>query len=332
MNLLSISTDKNIFDKNSAVFARQIEYAKKLNHLHIIVLSNKKFKDLHFENISIYSTNSRNKISSVFDAIKIGKKIENIDEITCQDPFECGYAGYKLKRSNQKIEFQIHTDLYSPNFTSLKLGIKLCVLNFIRQRIANFLLPKADRIRVVSKMISDSLEAKSWKPKATIEIRPIQIDINKIINTKVNVDLHKKYPQFEKIILMASRLSPEKNIGLAIDVFSKFIKKYPKTGLLIVGSGQEKESIKHKVESKKISDSVILEDWQNQETIYSYYKTADLFLNTSLYEGYGMTLVEAKTAGCKIVSTDVGVARELNISIVATNRSCLFKAIIEAIY
>jgi glycosyltransferase involved in cell wall biosynthesis len=40
-------------------------------------------------------------------------------------------------------------------------------------------------------------------------------------------------------------------------------------------------------------------------------KTADLFLVTSNYEGYGMTIVEALAAGCTVVSTDVGCAREV---------------------
>jgi putative flippase GtrA len=47
----------------------------------------------------------------------------------------------------------------------------------------------------------------------------------------------------------------------------------------------------------------------------SYYKTADCFLITSDYEGYGMTIVEALAAGCPVVSTDVGIAKEAGASI-----------------
>ena len=40
---------------------------------------------------------------------------------------------------------------------------------------------------------------------------------------------------------MASRLSREKNISLAINALAEITKKYPKTGLVIVGDGKEKE-------------------------------------------------------------------------------------------
>ena len=36
-----------------------------------------------------------------------------------------------------------------------------------------------------------------------------------------------------------------------------------------------------------------------------------MFLLTSNYEGYGRTIVEAMAAGCPVVMTDVGIAREV---------------------
>ena len=61
----------------------------------------------------------------------------------------------------------------------------------------------------------------------------------------------------------------------------------------------------------------------------SYYKTADLFLAASLYEGYGMALVEAQAADCPIISTDVGVAREIGATLVESNARALSEAILE---
>jgi hypothetical protein len=45
MKLLSISTDRKIFDKNSNVAMRQVEYAKEYEEMHVIVFSDKKFTE-----------------------------------------------------------------------------------------------------------------------------------------------------------------------------------------------------------------------------------------------------------------------------------------------
>ena len=109
---------------------------------------------------------------------------------------------------------------------------------------------------------------------------------------------------------MASRLEVEKNIDLAIKAFKEVVQKIPKAGLIIVGKGSEQGRLEALCLRLSLKQSVVFEPWADKQTLASYYKTADLFLNTSLFEGYGMTFVEAKAAGCKIVSTDVGIAPE----------------------
>jgi glycosyltransferase involved in cell wall biosynthesis len=90
--------------------------------------------------------------------------------------------------------------------------------------------------------------------------------------------------------------------------------KIPPVGLVIVGSGSEESELKNLAQKLGIENAVIFEGWQNN--LASYYKTCDCFLVTSWYEGYGMTLVEAAAVGTKIVSTDVGIAKEVVAEVV----------------
>ncbi|MBI3671782.1 glycosyltransferase family 4 protein, partial [Candidatus Azambacteria bacterium] len=135
----------------------------------------------------------------------------------------------------------------------------------------------------------------------------------------------KKYPQFEKIILMASRLTKEKNIPLAIEAMKEVVKKYPKAGLLIVGDGPEKEKLKAK--RSTLNANIIFEDWTDD--LASYYKTSDIFLLTSDYEGYGRTIIEALVAGTPVVSTDVGYAREAGVVLTEHNASSISEKIVD---
>lgn len=63
-----------------------------------------------------------------------------------------------------------------------------------------------------------------------------------------------------------------------------------------------------------------------QSDLIPYYKGCDIFLVTSWYEGYGMVFKEAQAAGCRIVSTDVGIAREVGAEIVGWEEGRLQKS------
>ncbi len=321
-----ISTDRNMFNKTSAVALRQIEYAKKYEEVHIIIFSDKSFKEATLgSNIFIYPTRSISRWFYVFDALRLGRFIvekRKIGDVTCQDPFETGLVGALIRnREPVSLELQIHTDIGSPYFQ------KFTFLNRIRTLISKYALPRADHIRLVSYRIMEYIQR--FAEPSHIEVRPIVVDVERIRNAQVTNSLSTRYPQFSKIILMVSRLEKEKNIEMALEAFRLVLAQIPGTGLVIVGTGSEEKNLKNMAEKLGIEKSVIFEGWQNDTA--SYYKTCNIFLNTSWYEGYGMTLVEAHAAGAKIVSTDVGVAREVGASITHFDKKEIAKATTEAL-
>ena len=91
--------------------------------------------------------------------------------------------------------------------------------------------------------------------------------------------------------------------------FKDIIRTHPRVGLVILGDGFEKHMLGQIVSNNGLHGNVVFAGWSDD--IVSYYKTADLFLLTSDYEGYGMTLIEAAAAGCPIVTTDVGAVGEI---------------------
>jgi len=347
--LLMISTDRKIFEEGSAVRARMVEYGKLFSEIYIVVFAKNTYNpqptthDLS-SNVWIYSTNSLSKFFYIFDAIKISKKIlsstgyklsPNSYQLTCQDPFETGLVGWRLAKKNKlPLELQIHTDIGSSYFTSLKLGWRLAFLNSARFQLAKFLLPKADKIRIVSTRIKDFLQYRLKIAEDKMEIRPIKIDEEKIKNTVVlpEKDLRKKYPQFDFIALAAGRLEPEKNFALALNVWREVAKKFPRAGLVIVGSGSLEKKLKLSTQGgprKAGQDNVIFEPWT--ENLTYYYKTSDVFLNTSFYEGYGLAMAEARFAGLPVISTDVGAVRELDCEIVGQDIFDIIEKIISHI-
>ena len=104
---------------------------------------------------------------------------------------------------------------------------------------------------------------------------------------------------------MNSRLEREKNIPLALSSLKIALEKNSKIGLIIAGSGKEKESLKKRVVELGLRDNVVFIGWQ--ENVSSLYKSADLYLHTGRYEGYGLTFVEAALEHCPILSTQIGI-------------------------
>jgi glycosyltransferase involved in cell wall biosynthesis len=334
MKLLMISTDQKMFIEGSDVARRMVEYAKKYEEVHIVVFAKLNLKDKISKitettlasNCWVYSTQSRAKITYPFDAIRVGRFIitgRKITQITCQDPFLTGMVGVSLKKEFKiPLELQLHTDIGSPYFTrTLK--------NRIFKALAVSYLPKADHVRVVSQRIRAYLVERLGISRSTVEVRPVMVDVDAIKHMSVTHDLRARYPQFSKIILIASRLEKEKNIRLALDAFVEVTKLLPvNVGLVIVGNGSEVPRIEKYIVRNNLRERVVIESWADMHTLVSYYKTANVFLVTSWYEGYGMTLIEAQAAGCKIVSTDVGVAREAGATIVGYNAREVADAIV----
>ncbi len=327
MKIISIGSDRNLFKKDSEIQKRIKEYGKLFEELHVIVFSDKKdgHSDMKLsDNVFIYPTNHSYKafyLWNIYGIIKNLKlRIENSRNdfiVSCQDPFEAGLAGWLLKLwLNLPLQLQVHTDFLSPYFSSES------ALNRFRVRLAKFLLLRADRIRVVSERIKSSLltldsrlpacPARGQGLSTKIAVLPVFVDIKKIQSAKIKTDLHRKYSDNDFIILMASRLAKEKNIGMAIDAMPEMVENHPKALLLIVGSGPEDDRLKFQAEKYGILDSNIrFEPWTDD--LVSYYKTADLLLLTSNYEGYGRTVIEAMAAGLPVVMTDVGLAGEVLI-------------------
>ncbi|MBI5046060.1 MAG: glycosyltransferase [Candidatus Niyogibacteria bacterium] len=316
MKVLMISKDGKILEEGAAVRRRILDYGKLAEELHIVVIAKNvtvsetvKIAD----NIFAYPVNFSGPFGYVARGAAAAWRLAAVhhlgaaDLVTCQDPFESGLVGWlAAKRFHLKLQLQIHTDFLSPFFR------KGSLLNKIRVRLASFLLPRADGVRVVSQRIKESLKRRGYHLRSGPRVVPIFVDVKKIEDAEARVDLRAKYPQFDFVILMASRLTREKNIGMAINVVGKIAERHPGVGLVIVGDGPEQEDLRSQILKQKIGKNIIMENWT--EDLPSYYKTADLFLLTSNYEGYGMSVAEAMAAGCPVIMTDVGLAGDVLIN------------------
>ena len=123
-------------------------------------------------------------------------------------------------------------------------------------------------------------------------------------NEKIRNDIRKKFKigNKNKLLIMVSRISFEKNHKFLIDVMEKLIKYDNSYKLFIIGDGPLFFSIKNYVNEKKLNKNIyMLGEIKN---VRDFLSAADGFLMPSLYEGLGISAVEAQYNGLYCLCSD----------------------------
>jgi glycosyltransferase involved in cell wall biosynthesis len=123
-------------------------------------------------------------------------------------------------------------------------------------------------------------------------------DENKKDNTSIDLSDLKNY------ILYVGTIQPRKNLTTLIEAFAKFHTEQPDYKLVIVGrKGWLYEKIFTKVKEMNVEDSVIFTGYLPDSTVKKLYKDAFCFVLPSLYEGFGLPVLEAMSMGCPVIAS-----------------------------
>ncbi len=108
-------------------------------------------------------------------------------------------------------------------------------------------------------------------------------------------------------ILHVGTLQPRKNIPMLIESFAQ-LRKQPKMGelklVLVGGKGWLYDEIFERVTELGLSEQVIFTGYVPDEELPFWYNGASAFVFPSMYEGFGMPVVEAMACGVPVVAAD----------------------------
>lgn len=118
--------------------------------------------------------------------------------------------------------------------------------------------------------------------------------------------LQNKYHITEKYILFVGTLQPRKNIEKLIEAFSFVVKKHNDISLVIVGKpGWLYESILAAPKKFGIEKAVKFVSFVPDEDLADFYKNAICYILPSLYEGFGLPVLEAMSHECPVITSNI---------------------------
>ncbi len=113
-------------------------------------------------------------------------------------------------------------------------------------------------------------------------------------------------------ILCVATLSPHKNLEVVLHAVELLKQKKHTVNVVFVGNKERStkylESI---IENKKLNDQVYFTGYISQITLRQLYNNAEMFVMPSMYEGFGLPVLEAMACGCPVICSNAASLPEI---------------------
>ena len=201
----------------------------------------------------------------------------------------------------KKFNYRIVLHSHSTTGSSLKKPI-----HYLNRRWIN---------KACSVKLACSTPAGNWMfgDREKYTLIPNAIELNKFRFDEENrKNCRDKYDLGDSFVIgNIGRLHPVKNQMFLVDILKELIDKGIDAKLLLVGDGEEKQSIDSRAQELKINNQVVFVGQSN--TPEFFYSAMDCFVMPSFVEGFPITLIEAQANGLPCVVSDT-ITEETNIT------------------
>ncbi|MGC8976596.1 MAG: glycosyltransferase family 4 protein [Candidatus Ratteibacteria bacterium] len=189
---------------------------------------------------------------------------------------------------------QLYLKLKFSLLYSLRKAKKIITCSkFSKKEIIELYHVKDEKIEVIYNGVSENF-------------RPLKI------NEKT--EILKKYSITKPYILSVSNLQPRKNLSRLIKAFALLVKNNEKFPYILVIVGRKLwlyKDIFVLVKETNLEDKIIFTDFIPEEDLLYLYNFADVFVYPSLYEGFGLPVVEAMACGCPVITSNLSSLPEI---------------------
>jgi len=149
-------------------------------------------------------------------------------------------------------------------------------------------------------------------PPDKVDVIPNGID-SESFKRDVSVDLYRKQyvKPGDKLVFFVGRLVYEKGVQTVIEAMTLILNKIPNVTFVVAGSGPHMNQLKSLVDVFHLEDKVKFTGHIDTDMLSAFYKSADLTVVPSLYEPFGMVVLESMAMGTPTIVADTGGLSEI---------------------
>ena len=226
------------------------------------------------------------------------------DLIEVADPYQGAWTAINwAKQRDARVMLFYHSDYPRAwHRTIRKWGPPLAATGF--QRLVDRYL-RSVFSRANALLVSTEKYERYWRPRLDIPV----------LRVKLGFDPRKFHPVHDcswvrdsigvsaeqPLILFLGRLAREKRIPLLIEAFGKLKSKRPDAELLIVGDGEEHDSLQNLCKRKGLKVHWLPYSG-DVETLASYYSAANVYAHPARHETFGFSVIESLACGTPVVA------------------------------
>lgn len=207
------------------------------------------------------------------NVFRICKK-EKYDVVHAHNLFEEGVCLWAAKNAGVPIRIAHSHNTNSTN--------KKSIIFKIREKINLILINKY----ATHKIACSNRAGKDYFNNSNYDVIYNSIDLEKYANKKITDKGHITF-------IHVGRYTYQKNQEFVIKVFANIKKKKDNSRLMLVGFGEDKEKLKNLIHELNLDESVDLIPGDKVD-VSEKYDEADYMIFPSIYEGFGIVLLEAQ--------------------------------------
>lgn len=173
-------------------------------------------------------------------------------------------------------------------------------------RFVPLAISKSSQIATISEATKQDIVETYGVDPSKVSVILGAVDHTRFKKTVLTHGVRTKYRLPSKYILSVSTIEPRKNITSLVSAYASLPTSIRKEYKLVLagGKGWKDNKILELVGSHDLANDIIMTGYVDDEDIASLYSGAELFIFPSLYEGFGLPILEAMACGVPVISAD----------------------------